>query len=66
MILFRIGFIAIVLFLLFFGFLRLCFSKGFLTRERLRKWNRNTTLTFITLVLVILVISALGGLDQNL
>jgi len=66
MILVRILFIAIVLFLMFFGFLRLCFSRGYLNRERLRKWNRNITLTFFALVLMILVMSFLGGVDQNL
>lgn len=66
MILFRIGLIALFLFLFFFGFLRLCFSKGYLTRERLKKWNRNTTLAFFTLILVILVMTFISGLDQNL
>lgn len=66
MILFRIGLIAIVLFLLFFGFLRLCFSKGYLTRARLKKWNRNTTLVFFALILVILVMSMFSGVDSNL
>jgi len=41
MILFRIGMFAVGLFLLFYSFLHLCFSTGFLTRERLKKWNRN-------------------------
>lgn len=66
MILFRIGFIAVVLFLMFYGFLHLCFSKGFLNRERLKRWNRNVTLTFFTMTLVVIAMSFLAGVDKNL
>ena len=66
MILFRIGFIALVLFLLCFGFLRLCFSKGYLTRDRLKRWNRNVSLTFVTIILVVMVMSFIAGVDSNL
>lgn len=66
MILFRIGFIALVLFLLIFGFLRLCFSRGYLNRERLKRWNRNVSLTFVAIILVTVAMSMIAGVDQNL
>lgn len=66
MILFRIGFIALVLFLLIFGFLRLCFSRGYVTRERLKRWNRNVSLTFSAIILVTVIMSMIAGVDQNL
>lgn len=66
MVLFRIGFIALVAFLLIFGFLRLCFSRGYLNRERLKRWNRNVSLTFVTIILVVVVMSFFAGVDQNL
>jgi len=66
MILFRIGMFAVGLFLLFYSFLHLCFSTGFLTRERLKKWNRNLAIAFMTMILVILVMSFMNGLDQHL
>jgi energy-converting hydrogenase Eha subunit H len=66
MVLFRIGFIALIAFLLIFGFLRLCFSRGYLNRERLKRWNRNVSLTFVTIILVVVVMSFIAGVDQNL
>ena len=66
MILFRIGFIALVLFLFFFGTLRLLFSKGYMTRARLKKWNRNVTVVFIAVILATIVMSLLATVDQTL
>jgi O-antigen ligase len=66
MILFRIGFIALVLFLIIFGFLRLCFSRGYLNRARLKRWNRNVSLTFLAIILVTVVMSMIAGVDSNL
>lgn len=63
---FRLMLMIVVLFLLFYGFLRLCFTKGFLNRKRLKTWNKVVTLAFFAMVLVIVAVSMFAGIDQSL
>lgn len=63
---YRIMLMAIVLFGCFYGLLSLCFTKGWLTREKLHKLNRVIGITFIAIVLVGVVMGFLAGVDHNL
>ena len=66
MILIRLLIIAAIFFCCFYGLMHLCFTKGWLTWQRVRKLNRIMGLTLIALILTVFAFSFLAGVDQHL
>lgn len=63
---YRLMLITVVLFLTFYGTLRLCFTRGYLTKQRLKKLNKIIATLFIAIVLTGVAFSFLAGVDQTL
>lgn len=64
MMLLRLFLLMLVLFILFYSFLKLCFTKGYLNKKRLSRWTHAGLLTFASVMLVAVAMTIMSGADS--